>query len=365
MSREDHHHEEEIEEFIEQSLFPNPRIYEEIWHESIPAGFDAVTIQLDGRMQSDLDWKIARKQAQQAVDNGYGVMWEIGMDLFQELLHPLANQAQFLSLTLALEHFRDSLWKEFKSHTVGLILYRGSADFSIGFRWDEHQEKNLRVWLQDIHESDFAALELVDLQKHSEGSQFIRLYCRDVAIEYLSLLATRIPDSLPAYLFLDTQPFYRSLLTEIQLLNPERFDRLQIALRGHHLPFHALGWGAPTAVGYSGKVTVDLLQEQTPTIAVCVPPMHFYHSKHYQGLGQALLALLQHSIPFKIIAETHLTAQWDGLDYLLYVPEGLTPQGKRKLQGFCAAGGIAISVGQLIGLPEELCFDEWLSYHLE
>lgn len=362
MSLEDHHHEEEeIDEWIEQSLFPNPRIYEEIWNESMPTGFDAITIPLDGRMQSDLDWKKAQQQARQAIDNGYGVMWEMRMNLFQELIHPLTNQAQFLSLTLALEHFRDSLWKEFKSHTVGLILYRGSVDFTIGFRWDEHQEKNLRGWLQNIDEPDLATLEFSDIEKHPEGAQLIRLYCRDVAIEYLALLATRVPDSLPAYLFLDMESFPHSLVTEIQLLNPERFDRLRLALQGHQLPFHALGWGKPTSIGYSGKASVDLPQEQFPSIGICVPPMHFYHIKHYQGLEQALLSLQKHSLPFKLIAESHLTAQWDGLDYLLYVPEGLTTQGKRKLQGFCAAGGTAISVGQLTGLPQEISFDEWLA----
>lgn len=360
MNREDHHHEDEGEESVEQSPFPNPRIYEGIWHASMPTGFDAVTIHLNGRMQSDLDWKNARKQAEEAVENGYGVMWEMEMGLFQELLHPLTSQSQFLSLTLSLEHFRDSLWKEFKFRTVGLILFRGSADFSIGFRWDEHQENNLRTWLEHLGESDLAALDLSLLQQHADGAQLMRLYCRDVAIEYLALLASRVPDSLPAYLFLDMQEVHRSLLAEIQLLNPERFDRLQLALRGHQLPFHALGWEKPTSVGYSGKLRASLSQEQIPSVGVCIPPMHFYQSKYYQGLELAFLVLQQQGIPFKLIAESHLTAEWDGLDYLLYVPEGLTPQGKRKLQGFCAAGGTAVSVGQLMGLPQELSFDEWL-----
>src|SRR5436853_6416534 len=107
---------EEIEEefVLETSPERQPRIFEGNWYESIPSGFDAVMIDLDGRLQSDLDWKKARSQAHQAVERGYSVLWNMNMGLFGELLHLLTSQSQFLSLTIALEHFRDSLWKEFK-----------------------------------------------------------------------------------------------------------------------------------------------------------------------------------------------------------------------------------------------------------
>jgi hypothetical protein len=361
MSREDHHHEEDLEEdILEQSHCFRPRVYEGEWHESMPYGFDAVTIHLDGRMQSDLNWKKGQEQAQQAIEKGYALMWNMQMGLFCELIHPLTHQAQFLSLTLALEHFRDSLWKEFKSHTLGVTLFRGSADFSLGFRWDDHQEQNLLNWFHDINASHLAALDLAQIKEDKDAQQFVRLYCRDVAIEYLALLATRLPDSLPAYLFLDTQLLPRSYVAEMQILNPERFDRLHLALQGHQLPFHSLGWRKPTAQGYSGHSLVNLPDIEAITVGVCVPPMHFYHSQHYAGLEEGISALQQHSIPFKLIAESHLTAQWDGLDYLLFSPNGLTMQGKRRLQGFCAAGGTAISTGHLIGLPYEVGLKEWL-----
>ena len=119
MEREHHSHEEEIEEELsEQRLDFSPRIYEGEWQESMPMGFDAVTIHLDGRMQSDLNWKRAKELASQAVEKGYTLMWNMQMGLFQELSQPLVHQAQFLSLTLALEYFRDSLWKEFKLQTL-------------------------------------------------------------------------------------------------------------------------------------------------------------------------------------------------------------------------------------------------------
>lgn len=361
MSREEQSEELDAEEYVlESSPCLRVRIFEGDWQRSKPVGFDAVTLDLDGRVQSDLDWKKVRRQAQQAVDQGYALMWNIELGLFTTLAHSLANQSQFLSLTLALEHFRDTLWKEFKPQTVGLTLFRGSADFSSGFRWDEHQEKNLRNWLQDIGSSHLASLSFSQLRQHEEGKYLLRLYCRDVAVEYLALLATRVPDSLPAYLFLDASSLSRSPVSEIQMLNPERFDRLHLALKGSLLPFDALGWGESTAQGYSGNSVVDLPVNPTVSVGICIPPMHFYHLRHYQGLEEGIVALQKKSISFKLIAECHLTSQWDGLDYLLYSPAGLSIQGKRKLQGFCAAGGTVVSTGPLLGLPYEIGLSDWM-----
>ncbi len=358
----DDHLEEQNEDslLLEEPFISQPRIFEGSWQTHLPSGFDAVTIDLDGRVQSDLDWKKAREEAQRAVEKGYALMWNIELGLFQKLTQPLTHQAQFLSLTLSLEHFRDSLWKEFKMQTVGISLFRGAADFSLGFSWDHHQHQSLQAWLQDIGESHLASLEFSQLQQQAEGQQMIRLFCRDVAIEYLGLLATRLPDSLSAYLYLDAACFEGSPVRELQLLNPERFDRFKLALKGHQLPFEVLGWEVPQTQGYSGCVAVELPPSLERSIGVCVPPMAFTHPRHFQELETGLQTLKKRAIPFKLIAENDLTSQWDGLDYLLYSPAGLSMQGKRKLQGFCAAGGTAVSAGNLLGLAYEMNLSRWL-----
>jgi len=43
---------------------------------------------------------------------------------------------------------------------------------------------------------------------------------------------------------------------------------------------------------------------------------------------------------YKIVPEAVFEECWDGLDRLLYIEETLTDQGRRKLQGFTAAGGL-------------------------
>ncbi len=356
MIRQDHVEDEFV---LESQPFKYPKIFEGHWQDSIPSGFDAVMIDLDGRMQADLDWKKAREQALKVVEQGYALMWNMKMGLLNDLSKSLTDQSQFLSLTLALEHFRDSLWKEFKDQTLGLTFFRGSVDFSDGFNWDESQEQNLKNWLQEIKWPGKSMIHFSEWRQ-TEGQQLTRLYCRNVAIEYFMLLASCLPDHLSVYLFLDVSAISGSIATEMQMLNPERFERFYLALRNHRLPFDAIGWETPTAHGYSGFSFASLPSEHAASVGVCLPLVHVYQSQYYQSLEEGVLALQERSIVFKLISECHLTSQWDGLDYLLCHSASLSAQGKRKLQGFCAAGGTVISLGDPLGLHYEITLDDFL-----
>lgn len=361
MSREEHQEDFEMEVVSEILPLSQLRIFEGDEQSSDPTGFDAVTIHIDGRTKSDLDWKNAHVQARSAIEKGFSIMWNIEMGLFQELTQPLTRQSQFLSLTLALEHFRDTLWKEFKEHTAGLTLYRGSADFQAKFFWDDHQYQNLSNWLREIDYPELASLEMQELLKLEDGERLFGLFCRNVAMEYLSLLASRVPDSLPAYLFLDVSSISHSYALTMQMLNPERFDRFHLALKGCCLPFPCMGWGAPSFMGYSGRDIASIPSIPQPKMGICIPSLDCYRSEPYCELEQGILFLKEKSIDFKLIGESSLTSSWDELDYLLCSPSGLTPQGKRKLQGFCAAGGTVISTGNLIGLSYEMTLKDWMN----
>jgi hypothetical protein len=346
MSRHDHEEEHEEEQndegpiFADEPIVLHPRIFEGAPQDASPLNFNTVLIELDGRLIADLNWSAARARALKAIENGYALMWNIDLGFFSALSRPLSCQTQFLSFTLALEHFRDTLWKEFKSQTLGLSLYRGSADFSEGFPWDEQQSANLKQWLSNTNHAN-------------EDKRLVRLFCRDAAVEYLSLLAARLPDPLSLYLFLDGSSLQStSLADEMCYLNPERFERFKLVLKGHRLPHAALGWENPTSQGYYGCKEMELPSFEMPAIGFCIPPLQCIDSSHFQGMEEALAALRGQEIPFKLIAESQLTAGWDGLDHLIYSPLGLSPGGKRKLQGFCAAGGRVISASDMGNFPD-------------
>jgi hypothetical protein len=328
--------------------FNRPRIYEGNPSECPLSDFDAVTLYLDGRPCSDLKWELERQLALEAMHKGLLILWNLDLGLFEGLRQPLSHQGQFNSIALSIEHFMDSIWAEFQNATFGISLYRGIADFSVGFRWDSDSNHRFQQWLKD-HE----------ISQEDQHDDLAFLFCRDVALDYATLLASRLPDTLPVYLFLDAATYSGSLLRELQGLNPEAFERFHLALRGSSLPIEAIGWQVPNHFGYSGDVSISLPDSPSILFGVSVPSKEYFLPSHYQGVEKCVSFLDAHHIPFKLIAESQITAKWDGLDYLLYCPESLSLQGKRKLLGFCAAGGTALSSTNPIGLPLEQTFEEW------
>lgn len=304
---------------------------------------NAVTISLNGRLHSDLDWKTAYSEAKFIQQEGKKIFWQMDLGLFKQLPFPLSNQMQFQSFSLALEHFRDSLWKEFEQDSVGLCLCRSSADFSEGFPWDEKQIQNWQGWLQD-HFKVKQNLE-VEIGKpvghfgdcHPQNihlNWLVKLYCRDVVAEYLHLLTANLTDSIPLYLVLDRSSI-PNLLQKARLTTLERFE-----------PFHLI-----------------LEEEESfpqANIGICLPPISQTASIYYLEIDEALQELIKRHFSFRFIPEYFLTSWWEGLDYLVVSSFSITPQGRRKLQGFCAAGGIVLTLGQPLGLPEEIPFRSFI-----
>lgn len=341
-------------------LIENSSFAPVVWEGSladIPKNFNAIRIPLDGRMQADLKWEEARKEAQKAIELNKYIFWELDLGLFDGLNFSLSNQPQYLSLRLSLEHFRDSIWKEFAPHSLGLILFRGDADFSRSFVWEEQQSQNFAAWLLEHYGNKEP--------EHPIEQQLRKLFCRDVAVEYLTLLSSCLPDELPRYLLLDMESF-SSPLDQVQQLHPDRYEQFSLGLKNAAFSLPSLGWeNSPTSLGFIGMKEVVLPKDVKPHVGICLPTMEFLRPSHYFGIEIALDYLITNEIPFKVISETHLVTEWDGLDYLFYVPQGLSSQGKRKLQGFCAAGGIVITTQDKMGFAQETSLNEWISTEKE
>ena len=90
--------------------------------------------------------------------------------------------------------------------------------------------------------------------------------------------------------------------------------------------------------GYIGRVLpTDVYQ--APTCAICLPPIGMIDDASAEGLRRLFDKVEKLGIPFRVIPEGFLTVSWDGLDVIYVVEELITPQGKRMLDGFRAAGG--------------------------
>ncbi len=84
---------------------------------------------LDGKPSSALQWTDARKEALKEIAKGQKIVWHLDLGLFDRLPKPLESSDQFMTLSLALDHFKETLWSEFYRYSNGLLLYRGTSDF--------------------------------------------------------------------------------------------------------------------------------------------------------------------------------------------------------------------------------------------
>lgn len=319
----DHHHphvHEEEEEEIVQTLPTS--IFVATNTGTIPAGFDAVRVGLDGTLKADLSWTKERILAQEYIEKGLNIFWDIDLGLFDKLDQPLSSKSQFLSLTLSLEHFRDTLWKDYRQQTAGLCLYRGNLDFSSGYTWDEEQESNLKQWSSDTCTSD------------SIDKDLLRLFCRDSCGEYLDLLSQTLPDTIPMFLMFDASSIVDPYLCA-QLLTKERYPRFNIGVKGissNQILGGDMVWEGDRMHGIS---------LERPKLGVCLQDMS---CKPSDTMKKIFDDLRTKALPFRVIPSCYLTAEWDGLDDLIVESQSIDKQLYRKLQGFAAAGGKVVEL---------------------
>lgn len=308
---------------------------------------DVSTIHLEAGIKAHLDWSQAIEAARDAIEKGYLLRWHLDLGLFNQLAYPLSHRSQFLSLSLSIQHFLETIWPIFKENTQDILLYKGSADYSHLFNWEEEQKEGLKKWLENAYktidalneESDlsfvsFEDIHPVELQKTKAGRRWLALFCRDVSVDYLNLLIAHIPDEIPLTIELDVD-HSDDFCLQAQLTARDKYERAHL------------------------KLSKEITQVDAP-IAVCLPPSSLIKASAVQGLHEAMQKLQDTKQPFKIIPETFLITEWDELNVLIVTPQGVSSEGRRKLLGFCAAGGLIVTLDNLLmNLPNEVLFSEW------
>lgn len=328
--------------------------------------FNSITVSLNGRADALLNWKEARLQALQAVAQGLKVFWKIDLGLFSNLYAPLSDKTQYLTLNLSLEHFCNSLWDEFRQHTLGLSLYEGTLDFNQTFKWNDYQEEMLRLWLakhfgdviafNKVFETDYQTFNEITsslLEAKGETQQIVSLFCRDTSVEYLNMLAHKLPDGLFSAVLLDVSTLKEPLLMA-KLLSKDKFEGVaRFISEGIFSQDQSRG-----GIGIEMNPKVAIL-ETAPTLGICLPAIQRVSALEKQ-LKSMIERLMEKQFLFRFIEESRITSEWDGLDYIVVIAETMSSQGIRKLRGFCAAGGTVITIGECLDLPQEVAVEDWL-----
>lgn len=304
-------------------------------------------ITLNAGVKSDLSWQKEKELAYQLIKDGKKILWHLDLGLFSNLIHDFSHQGQFHSLSLSIDHFKNEIWPHFRGDSLGMIIYKGPMDFSTSFPWDEIQKESLKAWI-NIHFPSKEALKeeinypLLLNEIHPEalslienGKRLLALFCRDVCLDYLHLLADGIPDEISIFAHLEREGVIDPILLA-QLTTAEKYRNI--------IPI------------------LDIPPEwnKDSKIALCLPSSEFKAKHKFESLSKAFSALSLKSIPYKIIPENSLIMEWDELDYLIVSSNSLGAGCLRKLQGFCAAGGTVVFIGDSLNLPLELPFNEWI-----
>ncbi len=285
---------------------------------------NTLSIVLPAHPKDPLIWKDQQIQAEEAIEKGLSVFWELDLGIASSKTD-FNDPSTFLTHCIALQAFDQSIWKNFFSKTLGISIYKGPFDFSE--RVMNPSKEHFEEWLADHN------LALPETNKSLEG-HFYKVYCANMFGEYLHRLASCLPDTLPVFCSIDaTHAGSRAELAHI--LSKDRFEHIHLSIKGDRLP----------SVN-STSVSVGVLLPSDDGISLEI----------LAELDRVLDQLDERNTPFRIISETFLTEQWNGIDLLIVISSSLNSIGKRKLQGFCAAGGTVYFIGSPIGLAQELPF---------
>jgi hypothetical protein len=272
---------------------------------------NAVFLRLPASLTDDLAWKEEKERAKQIALSGKYILWEIDLGLSRFQFTP-ENSAAFFSFSVAIEEFAAHLWPPFQKQTFGVVLYRG------GFPTVNHFP--IARWEPTSLEDD--------------------LYCIQMLSEYLHRLVSFLPDSVLPFALFDVNSV-DSPGKIAQLLSKERFEHVQLGLKGVNFPFSGICWDrGRNGSGYLGLAPHIKEAVPTPSLGIYLPKDDHIDPSLICKLDRLIAELNEKQTPFRIIPEEKLTEQWDGVDTLILPSsEAISKQGKRKLLGFIAAGG--------------------------
>lgn len=267
-------------------------------------------IVLPSGLSADLDWKTQKDLALQESS----ILWHLDFSCFNMRFSPqdfLKNQSHLI----AIEHFCQTIWSDFKKNTAGVILYEGKADFSRIFPKD--------LWLESF-------LKRYELKEafHSSLDYYYELYAAKLFAEVMQRLLVFLPEECFALLLIEIE---EPLLLLAQKLSLEWFESfILLDLKRNQLPF----------------------LNQKARLGICLPS--HCDQEILAQISTIFNHLRQKQIDFRCIPEAKLNHFWNGLDTILAFSSTLSSQGKRQLMGFSAAGGRVVIEGKSLCFPQEI-----------
>lgn len=332
---------------------------------SPPLSYSGPIISLDGRIKSDFSWQKEIDLADRFIEKNKRVLWQLNLGIFSELTLPFSDQMQSQSFQLAINHFFHNIWKKYHAYSLGLSLYQGPINFSAQFspfHWENELTLALQQWLigrfPDIHTfvlesgisaATFEQLTPEELSHNNKGKLLLALFSRDIGMEFLKVITLNAPDAIPLFLLCDALNLDDdfSPVDFIRLASSDHFKNFHLCIKNAPVPLHILPniytwlWSDDRSYASNGIEIVDLELKHHPDckIGVCLPSDDALLSD-YNKINFLINKFLDENIIFKVMRESQLSIEWDGLDEIYLPLRGISQSGKRIIKGFEAAGGV-------------------------
>ncbi len=274
--------------------------------------FNSVCITLKADPKSSLDWTDQKKRAEALIEKGFVILWELDFGLREEIFF---DELIYKTVEFSLTYFIDTILTPHISQTIGVLLMR-------------------------VNENA-------------------------IPFEMLRAINAFFPDSSSLFLAYEDSGVI-PLFDVFKTLCSEDLEHFQLILKGRgvdRFPYAlpCLGWGRSLSpLGNLCSIPTPLLPVKPLRVAMVLP------SLPTPLFDEALEILEERQISFLIVPQHKITTSWEGIDYFITFPAFLSRQGYRKLLGFCAAGGVVISMGENEwDFPNVLSFDEFLRSYKE
>lgn len=278
------------------------------------------------------------------------ILWTLDLGLFSRLGFPLSDKAQFDKLENQLLDFCQSILPSWRDQTLGVQLFSGTLEEILDFPWDQEQHVNFDQWKKQT--SDAVVLD-------KERS---RHYAIAVLNDFLELLTSSVSDNLEWFVQIEC-PQISDDLEFYQLANPARHEHLHIFWKCPAAELSAtLVWerGIPL-LGYAGSTKMNRIPPEEISIAWCLPPAWEIAPQEWACQRKMYRWLNENKILQRPIPQENISLHWQGLDFLFVASHQISPQSRRQLAGFCAAGGQVVTLGPFLQLANEITFEEFVA----
>lgn len=294
-------------------------------------GYNTLQITLPCDMNSDLDWSRQIELGTLAKELDLQILWYLDFKL-EGLKFSYDHKMQFESLKLGVQTFTSNIYSLFKQNTLGVLFFKGTfSEIAQCFKSEQTSQQGSLLQAADIF-VDFIGLFLSSLS--------------DEVIPFIKISTNKSEDKAFIYRLLSKQRFeYFTLITD-----EKDFYSSSISTQN-----------TEGSLGYFGS-SYQKQTDKLPNLGLLFPSDELFENT-YEKINEVFESLKntnEKNLLPRLIYETHLIEEIDGIDQLIVFEKGLSDRGRRQVQGFCAAGGEVLTVGALQGFVSERFFEDFL-----